>query len=171
MRRPPSRRDFCVVAGCGLVVGACGSSSNGGDDLAAAPADLAASGGDLLDPGCADGNGLVHVGPVTQFQVGTATFYFCSHMFVCRDAGGLYALTSICTHEGCDVEFKAPNHDFECPCHQSVFDLNGNVVVDPATKPLQHLAVSLDADGNVVVDINTNVASNVRVGPGTGGTD
>lgn len=171
MRRPLSRREFCVVAGVGVAAAACGNGNGGGgQDLAVKPSDMGAP-KDLSDPTCADTNGKVYCGPATQFAVDDAKLFFCSHMFVCRDGGGLYALTSVCTHQGCDVGFNATNRDFECPCHQSVFDFNGNVVADPATLPLVHYAVDIDGNGDVVVDVSKNVPPGTRVGPGTGGTD
>jgi Rieske Fe-S protein len=35
------------------------------------------------------------------------------------------ALSSICPHLGCAVDFRTAHGDFFCPCHTSAFDLNG----------------------------------------------
>jgi Rieske Fe-S protein len=35
------------------------------------------------------------------------------------------ALSSICPHLGCAVDYRAANGDFFCPCHTSAFDLEG----------------------------------------------
>ncbi len=42
-----------------------------------------------------------------------------------------------CTHQNCDLEYNAKSKVFDCPCHQSSFDLNGKPTGGPATKPLQ----------------------------------
>ena len=84
-------------------------------------------------------------------------------MLVARDAAGLYAMTSVCPHEQCDVQFAPATHDFECPCHLSTFDFNGGLTMGPATTGLVHYAVALDASGNVVVDLQTNVPPTTRL--------
>jgi nitrite reductase/ring-hydroxylating ferredoxin subunit len=161
-----SRRQFCVMSGAGVLVGACGSGANGGgggdggaDDLSV-PMDLVNA--DLIDPTCAVG-GRLHAGPASSFAVDTATFFHCARVFICRDSLGLYAMSGSCTHEGCDVAFSAANLRFDCPCHQSIFDFNGNVLAAPALTPLPHVAVSLDGNGNVVVDVTTRVPANTRL--------
>lgn len=148
-----------------MLVGACGNGSGGADggvrDLAASSLmDLQSP--DLIDPSCAVGN-FLHAGPAAAFAVGTATFFQCARMFVCRDAAGLYAMTASCTHEGCNVTFAPATRQFDCPCHQSVFDFNGKVLALPAPFPLPHFAVSLDGNGNVLVDVTTVVPPTTRL--------
>lgn len=51
----------------------------------------------------------------------------------------IVALSAICTHRGCEVR---PFPDsYECPCHGSVYDLDGSVIEGPARKPLQRFRV------------------------------
>ena len=59
-----------------------------------------------------------------------------------RDANGFFkALSSTCTHLGCQVR---PARNFlTCPCHGSTFDLRGQVVRGPAQKPLANFPVEL----------------------------
>src|SRR5437667_6048404 len=106
MTKGLSRRQFCVVTGAGIVAGACGSGSNhgsdGGDLGVGIPADMTVV-RDMADPTCAVNNKL-NAGPTSKFAVGTATFFQCSHAYVLRDAGGLYAMSSACTHDGCDID-------------------------------------------------------------------
>lgn len=159
-----TRRQFCVVTGAGIVAGACGNGASGGDggvgDLGV-PSDLAVP-PDLVNPECAI-NGKVYAGPASKFAVGTSTFFYCSRMLLLRDAGGLYAMTSVCPHQQCDVAFAPATHDFECPCHLSTFDFNGGLTMGPATTGLIHFAVSLDGSGNVVVDVQTMVDPATRL--------
>jgi Rieske Fe-S protein len=56
-------------------------------------------------------------------------------LLVVRTAtGGLNVLGATCTHQMCQVR---PGRGFlNCPCHGSTFDLDGQVVRGPATKPL-----------------------------------
>jgi len=63
------------------------------------------------------------------------------------EAGTVVALSAICTHQACTV---APDGDqIKCPCHGSVYDLEGGNVSGPATKPLPAIDVHV-ADGAVV---------------------
>jgi Rieske Fe-S protein len=48
------------------------------------------------------------------------------------------AISGICTHENCIVSaYDAGSNVFVCPCHNSRFDLNGNVVQGPASSKLR----------------------------------
>ncbi|WP_114751813.1 QcrA and Rieske domain-containing protein [Pleomorphovibrio marinus] len=47
------------------------------------------------------------------------------------------ALTSVCTHEGCDRDWSFANDVFTCACHGSRFNSDGSVVTGPATQPLR----------------------------------
>ncbi len=49
-----------------------------------------------------------------------------------------------CTHLGCRIK-SLENDAFICPCHGSVFSLNGQVVKGPATRNLEALEFSQDA--------------------------
>lgn len=46
------------------------------------------------------------------------------------------AVWRVCTHGACDVEVRA-GEQFECPCHGSVFAVDGSVVRGPASRPLR----------------------------------
>jgi cytochrome b6-f complex iron-sulfur subunit len=62
--------------------------------------------------------------------------------------GAYLALSSICTHQGCSVEYDSSAGILQCPCHGSEFATTGSVVRGPATKPLQKFPVSVD--GNIL---------------------
>ena len=79
---------------------------------------------------------------------------------VFRDADGVYAISTICTHLGCIV--KATAQGFECPCHGSRFKANGAVERGPAPRALDWLQVST-AGGLVVVDQGATVPPGTRV--------
>ena len=57
---------------------------------------------------------------------------------VYRDAGGvLHAVSLRCTHLGCLLRFNAAEISWDCPCHGSRFDVDGNVLEGPAVAPLR----------------------------------
>lgn len=57
------------------------------------------------------------------------------------------ALSAVCTHQGCTVEFDGSA--FQCPCHGSTFDQTGQVTAGPAPVALPEVRVRV-VDGNVV---------------------
>jgi Rieske Fe-S protein len=52
---------------------------------------------------------------------------------------GLIALSTICTHAGCEV--RVFPESFECPCHGSAYAIDGSVENGPASRPLQSFVV------------------------------
>jgi cytochrome b6-f complex iron-sulfur subunit len=54
-----------------------------------------------------------------------------------------------CTHKGCLVKFSEKNNRIECPCHGSQYDLNGNVLKGPASRPLP--THSGEIEGNQII--------------------
>lgn len=54
------------------------------------------------------------------------------------------ALSNICTHLGCRVRWVADQNKFFCPCHNGVYDKNGNVVSGPPPRPLDHYQVKIE---------------------------
>ena len=101
----------------------------------------------------------LHLVPKTKILIG-------------RDASGLYALTSVCSHEFCDMNAVLPSdpskpggtttaEGINCNCHNSKFDSNGVVMKGPAIKPLKAYAMVLGCDGKLYVD-STKVVPNTQ---------
>jgi cytochrome b6-f complex iron-sulfur subunit len=60
--------------------------------------------------------------------------------------GTVHALSLVCTHLGCLVEWNAERHQLTCPCHRAAFGLEGNVIEGPPPRPLPTFNVSLVGD-------------------------
>jgi glycine/D-amino acid oxidase-like deaminating enzyme/nitrite reductase/ring-hydroxylating ferredoxin subunit len=57
-----------------------------------------------------------------------------------RDERGiLHRVSSSCSHMGCTVHFNSFERCWDCPCHGSHFDIDGNELNAPATAPLKAL--------------------------------
>ncbi|MGC8837500.1 MAG: ubiquinol-cytochrome c reductase iron-sulfur subunit [Anaerolineae bacterium] len=60
--------------------------------------------------------------------------------------GQVEALSLICTHLGCTVEWQEENQGFRCPCHEGKFDAEGRAIAGPPKLPLQRLRVRREGD-------------------------
>jgi Rieske Fe-S protein len=59
------------------------------------------------------------------------------------------ALNSICPHAGCFVDFNKSADCYKCPCHNSTFKLDGEIIQpSPSPRPMDSLAVELRDHGD-----------------------
>jgi nitrite reductase/ring-hydroxylating ferredoxin subunit len=78
-----------------------------------------------------------------------------------KEAAGIYAISTVCTHLGCIV--KATEKGFDCPCHGSKFNKDGSVVRGPAPKGLPWLEVKHLGGDNILIDEGKTVAAGTTV--------
>ena len=178
MRRVPaltevSRREFCAFA-CGVALAGCfgdngGAVQTGSLDGSDGNAGPDASTVNPPDGGHADG-GVAATCSGTYFDVGTPASFLLNtpkqfgspnYIYVVRDANGLYALTSKCTHQG--VVTNISGSQFHCNAHGANFTFNGVVTTGPANKALQHYAMCTLANGNVGVQTSIKVDASARL--------
>jgi len=171
--RAISRRDFCVFAG-GAALAACTDGSlnvihtgplGGGDDDQNGPDAMQPPDGGTMPDGMVAGacmGAATDIGKTpAQITTGSPFYYSGSKMFVARDAGGLYALTARCTHEGatCIVQ----GGDFYCPRHGAEFTFDGAVISGPVSHPLAHYGLCILPNGNLGLQTSTTVPATTRL--------
>jgi len=71
-------------------------------------------------------------------------------MVIRQSMADVVAVSAICTHAGCSMNFNASQQLLDCPCHGSQFSESGQVVRGPARTPLKIYSVSLDTAGNTI---------------------
>ncbi len=101
------------------------------------------------------------IGKANDFPPDSITFLEDKKIFVFNKADGFYFISGVCTHLGCTV--KLHGNQFDCPCHGSKFDINGNVISGPAPKPLPWFSGFLSPSGQLVVDMSTLVKPDFRL--------
>ncbi|HSM38034.1 MAG TPA: Rieske (2Fe-2S) protein [Candidatus Limnocylindrales bacterium] len=83
-----------------------------------------------------DGSGLiggegewVAVATVAEVPPGSAVRFSTVAFdgYVVNDGGEIRALSSVCTHMGCTLRFRAGWQDLRCPCHGASFNLKGQL--------------------------------------------
>ncbi|HSQ77367.1 MAG TPA: Rieske (2Fe-2S) protein [Nitrospirota bacterium] len=67
-----------------------------------------------------------------------------------RPDKGFVALSRVCTHLGCLVEFQKDRKRFLCPCHAGTYDLSGNVTSGPPPKPLPQIPLKVEGDSIII---------------------
>ena len=106
--------------------------------------------------------GWIPLGPVEQIPVGIPTLLnftisqvngwektvttYGVYVLISED-NQILALSNICTHLSCRVNWKDETQTYACPCHAAGFDINGDVVDGPPPRPLQSFPVEVDENG------------------------
>jgi Rieske Fe-S protein len=60
------------------------------------------------------------------------------------------AMSNICTHLGCRIRWIADREEFFCPCHNGVFDKDGQIVSGPVPRPLDRFDTKVE-DGQLFI--------------------
>lgn len=103
------------------------------------------------------------VGKPSDFPEDSVSFIEEKRLFIFRQPQGMFAISSICTHLGCNVRWNPEEPGFDCPCHGSRFDKNGKNVAGPAPRPLKWYELDLDARQELVVNTTREVNEDYRL--------
>lgn len=140
-----SRRGFLAVAAgaAGLCyVGALGYPVY---RYLASPMEMASSATAITEVTLKDAQKLP-AGSVLMFKFGTAPAMLIHHL-----DGAWVALTAVCTHLGCTVQYESQLNRIHCACHGGVYDPHtGANVSGPPPKPLRLFKAAVGETGVVV---------------------
>jgi len=67
-----------------------------------------------------------------------------------RPDNSVVAYSPNCPHLGCGYRWFNEDQRFKCPCHGSVFDINGKVLAGPSPRPLDTLETKVEG-GRIMV--------------------
>ena len=96
------------------------------------------------------------IGAPADYAIGVDTKWQQQYrIWVTRTSDRLFVIYARCTHLGCTPDWKASENKFKCPCHGSGYDSEGVNFEGPAPRPMDRAKVTLDAEGQIVVDVGT----------------
>jgi cytochrome b6-f complex iron-sulfur subunit len=91
--------------------------------------------------------------PLAEIQPGgTVLFQYAGSpgILLQEEDGTFRAFSLVCTHLACNVVWKADRKEFYCPCHDGLFDAQGNVLSGPPPSPLERWPVQVKNDRIVI---------------------
>ena len=121
----PSRKDFLNI-----LLGGAG---------ALAALELSFVGLRYFSPRVAEGEfgSVFNLGSADQYPPGSVTPFENGRFYLVRlQDSGLMAMYYRCSHLGCTVPYEPATGRFVCPCHGSEFSTDGEVLNEPAPRPL-----------------------------------
>ena len=144
----PRRRTLILGAGLGGLATAVAACSTSAKAPSGAEASTAAS---ATSP--APGSGAVATpgsGPLaTTAAVPVGSGLIVGDVVLTQPTAGVFkGFSTLCPHAGCNVS-KVTDGKIVCPCHGSMFNLDGSVDRGPAKEPLEAKAVTVQGDSIV----------------------
>jgi cytochrome b6-f complex iron-sulfur subunit len=108
----------------------------------ASPAEMAMNATAVTEVTLKDAQKLA-AGSVLMFKFGTSPA-----MLIHHEDGTWVALTAVCTHLGCTVQYEPQANRIHCACHGGVYDpRTGANVSGPPPKPLKLFKVAVNETG------------------------
>jgi menaquinol-cytochrome c reductase iron-sulfur subunit len=121
----------------------------------------------IIGPSLQKTSGLdwIRLGPISKVELGTPTLFKTTiqrqtgwvvtdeeiSAYIFTEQGREHiAFSNICTHLGCRVRWIDDQEQFFCPCHNAVFDRNGEVVTGPPPRALDRYEVKIE-EGQVYI--------------------
>jgi len=114
----------------------------------------------FLSPRATDGEfgGEFNLGAYDGYPIGTVTPVEVGRFYLVRlEDGGFLSIYRRCTHLGCAVPFDQASGQFVCPCHGSVFTNDGEVLNQPAPRPLDLFPITINETGELIVDTGSPI--------------
>lgn len=103
----------------------------------------------------------IYLGPASKVEVSTPTLFKVtveqqsgwitneeelSFYVLTENSRDYIAMSNICTHLSCRVRWIDEQGQFFCPCHNAIFDKEGEVVAGPPPRPLDRYEVKVEDD-------------------------
>jgi len=99
------------------------------------------------------GASQVRCGALADIPVGQGRFipHGAEPLILVRESEAeVVALSAICTHMRCVLQWDPEGRSIRCPCHDGAFDRHGNVLSGPPSRPLPRFASEVRG-GEIIV--------------------
>jgi len=73
----------------------------------------------------------------------------------------LHVVSTKCQHMGCQLACNPEERSWDCPCHGSRFDIDGEVISGPAVRPLDNHKGLRKQENNSII----NLDKHLRISP------
>jgi len=93
---------------------------------------------------------IIHKNEIPSGEAKNIIYRNAPAVIINRSDRGFIALSRVCTHFGCLVEYNRAERRLICPCHAGNFDLEGNVLSGPPPKPLRAIPLRIDGE-NIIL--------------------
>jgi cytochrome b6-f complex iron-sulfur subunit len=100
------------------------------------------------------------IGLPADFPSGTVKTFEEERVVLFSDDKGLFAISTTCTHLGCVVKWTGTG--FDCPCHGSVFNVDGDIKKGPAPKGLNWHKIDQLPSGQLAIDLSSFVRAGTK---------
>ncbi len=119
-----------------------GASATGSASADSSPGPSATAGASASALPGSTGTGIAAASSVAVGSAKSFTAQDGSQAYLLHPSANTFvAFSAVCTHQGCPVQFDGSG--FQCPCHGSTFDQNGQVTGGPAPSPLPKIPVKV----------------------------
>lgn len=83
---------------------------------------------------------------------GSKVFRFGSRpaLLLLTSDGEYHAVSAVCSHLGCTVQYRSDLHEIWCACHNGLYTLDGRNISGPPPRPLESFHVYVRA-GEIIV--------------------
>lgn len=111
--------------------------------------------------------GIFDLGPVEDLpEPGEAPVYYPKGRFwLVRLPQGLLALHNVCTHLDCLMGWDTSAEEFACPCHGSMFAIDGTYLTGPAPRSLDRFVIQLvSSKGEIAAETDLSTGTPLYTG-------
>lgn len=108
-----------------------------------------------------DASTRVKLGYPDELPAGTTKYLAEQKLYVFSQEDGIHAISGVCPHLGCIVQ-KAGDDHFECPCHGSKFNAQGDAFSGPSPSGLAWVEIRQAPNGALYADTAVSVPGGTK---------
>jgi len=94
----------------------------------------------------------LNVGKASEVPAGKGKIYQFNEdkVIVVNSGGTLTAVSAVCTHLGCLVNWVESDNEYFCPCHSAKYTRSGEIISGPQPLPLKQYSARIEGDDIII---------------------